>query len=72
MIILNAIILIFTLVLLSLCKELDIDPIDKSILLIACLNIDFDIMNTFIYAVRLEISMVSFERVINALEDDSV
>lgn len=72
MIILNAIILIFTLVLISLCKELDIDPINKSILLIACLNIDFDIMNTFISAVRLEICMVSFERVVNALDNDSV
>jgi hypothetical protein len=68
MILLNIILLVFSLFLVGLCKELEIDPINKSILLIACLNVDYDLINTFFSAVRLEICLVSFERVINALK----
>lgn len=53
MIILNGVLLAFSLCLVGICKQLDISEIDKSILLIACLNVDFDIINMFISAVRL-------------------
>jgi hypothetical protein len=48
-------------------KGLEIPLIDRSVLLIATLNIDYDLANTFLSALRLEICMVSFERVLNAI-----
>ncbi len=68
-IILNIIVLILTLIIVAISKEVDISRIDKSILVIACLNIDYDLINIFIYSVRLEICLVSFERVLNALKN---
>lgn len=60
MIILNVVLLVFSMVLVAMSKQLDISSIDKSILLIACLNVDFDLVNMFLSAVRLEICLVSF------------
>jgi len=70
LIILNTVLLCFSLALVAACKGLDIASIDRSILIIATLNIDYDLANTFLSALRLEICMVSFERVLNALTKD--
>ena len=67
MVILNSVLLCFSLALVAASKGLDIPSIDRSILLIATLNIDYDLANTFLSALRLEICMVSFERVLNAI-----
>ena len=53
LVILNSVILCFSLALVAVCKGLDIPPIDRSILLIATLNIDYDLANTFLSALRL-------------------
>jgi hypothetical protein len=41
------------------------DTLTKSILLMACLTIDQDMLALFYALVRLELSLVSFERVLN-------
>lgn len=65
--ILNTLLLCFSLALVAASKGLEIPLIDRSVLLIATLNIDYDLSNTFLSALRLEICMVSFERVLNAI-----
>lgn len=67
MIIVSMVMLFLSLLFISLSELLVEEQATKSILLILCLSIDRDMIILFFAMVRLELSLVSFERVINAL-----
>ena len=53
LVVLNSVLLCFSLALVAASKGLEMLPVDRSILLIATINIDYDLANTFLSALRL-------------------
>jgi Na+/H+-translocating membrane pyrophosphatase len=67
MIVVSLLMLLLSLLFIVLSEWMVEDTSTKSILLMVCLSIDRDMVILFFAMVRLELSLVSFERVLNAL-----